>query len=113
MQVEFSGDELILALVSIVRAIDPRMLQQGAEGFEVNFQTLDAKSEFSADERLLLKLRTALEAPATSGSCGVELELGEGRRLGQTLEQLELLQPWPPDVLQLSRNLRTRLASID
>jgi hypothetical protein len=113
MQVEFSGDELILALVSMVRAIDPRMLQRGAEGFEVDFQTLDAKSEFSADERLLLKLRAALEAPATPGYYGVELEVGEGRRLGQTLEQLELLQPWPPDVLELSSSLRTRLTSVN
>ncbi len=130
MRIEFSTDELVLALVSVVRAIDPSMLRQGAEGFEVDFQALDAKKEFSPDENLLLNLRAVLEGstdPAPSpnqasqseGEPGegaathvVDLAGGEARRLVETLERLELLQPWPPDVLEMSRNLRARLAMV-
>ncbi len=129
MQFEFSSDELILALVSLVRAINPRMLRQGAEGFEVDFQALDAKKEFTADEVLLLRLRTVMQRPAASESGSRSEEHGgpkdefraylltlaaaERRRLRETLEQLESLQSWPADVLELSRSLRTRLASLD
>ena len=128
MRIEFTTDELILALVSMVRAIDPGMLRQGAEGFEVDFQALEAKKEFSPDENLLLKLRAALEGPpgpvpTPSQASPREAEPGKGpathaldlvaadaRRLGETLERLESLQPWPADVLAMSRNLRARLA---
>ena len=130
MRIEFTTDELILALVSVVRAIDPSMLRQGAEGFEVDFQALEAKKEFSPDENLLLKLRAALEGsagPAPSPSQASQSEVGPGegaathaldlaaaeaRRLGETLERLESLQPWPADVLAMSRNLRGRLATV-
>ncbi len=129
MQFEFSGDEMILALIGLVRAINPRMLRQGAEGFEVDFQALDAKKEFTADEVLLLKLRAAMQGPAASESPSesegqgsptdesrayrLALAAADTRRLRETLDQLELLQSWPPDVLELSRNLRVRLASLD
>src|SRR5712692_5345761 len=131
MQFELSSDELILALVSVVRAVDPRMLRQGMDGFDVDFRPLEEKEEFTPDDRLLLKCRAALESPvapasgsgagsASEGSasegvnrCRLELEIAEARRLAETLERLESLQPWPPDVLQLSRNLRARLASVE
>ena len=129
MRIEFTTDELILALVSMVRAIDPGMLRQGAEGFEVDFPALEAKKEFSPDENLLLKLRAALEgsvSPAPSPSQASQSEVGPGEgeathaldlvageahRLGETLERLESLQPWPADALAMSRNLRARLAT--
>ena len=113
MQIDLSGDELILALVSMVRAVDPSMLRQGAEGFEIDFQALDAKKEFSADKDLLLKLRATLERPAPAVNYALELDTAEGRQLSQALERLESLQSWPPDVLEMSRNLRARLASIE
>ena len=130
MRIDFSSDELILALVSMVRAIDPGMLRQGAEGFEVDFQALEAKKEFSPDENLLLKLRAALEgsvgpvpspSQASQGAVepgkgpathALELAAGEARRLVETLERLESLQHWPADVLAMSRNLRARLATV-
>ena len=130
MRIEFTTDELILALVSMVRAIDPSMLRQGAEGFEVDFQALEAKKELSPDETLLLKLRAALEgsvgcAPSPSQASPREAEPGKGAathaldlaaaeacRMGETLERLESLQPWPADVLAMSRNLRVRLAIV-
>ena len=110
MRIEFSGDELILALVSLVRAIDPRMLEQGADGFHVDFEPLEAKPEPTADERLLLKFRAALERSAEASAYPIELDTAEGRRIGQALEGLERLQSWAPDVQEMSRRLRTRLA---
>ena len=128
MQFEFSRDELTLALVSLVRAINPRMLRQGADGFEVDFQVLYAKKEFTADEVLLLRLSSVMQRPSASesrsGSEGqgspkdefraylLTLPAADRRRLRETLEQLELLQAWPADVLELSRSLRARLASL-
>jgi len=109
---DLTGDELILTLVSLVRAIDPRMLRQGAEGYEMDFQALEGKKELSADEVLVLKLRAALDRHAAAGSYGLEFDAGETRRLSQTLERLESLQPWPEDVLQLSRALRARLSPV-
>ena len=130
MRIEFTTDELILALVSMVRAINPSMLRQGAEGFEVDFQALEAKKELSPDETLLLKLRAALEAcvgpvprPSQASQGAVEpgkgaaihaldLAAAEACRMGETLERLVSLQRWPADVLAMSRNLRVRLATV-
>ena len=43
----------------------------------------------------------------------LELDEGaEGPRLAATLAQLEALQKWPADVLEMSRSLRSRLAPL-
>lgn len=130
LRVEFTGDELILALMSLIRATNPAMLQQGEDGFTVDFDSLDGKPTLTDDEQLLLKFRAALEGPAApvyspgqvnagereldEGSLAYSLELGvaEGRRLVETLERLESLQPWALDVLEMGRNLRARLATV-
>ncbi len=112
VRVEFSGDELILALVSLIRAINPAMLRQGPEGFTVDFQPIENKQELSADEQLLLRLRAALESTVTASAPGLELGVAEGQRLADTLARLESLQPWPPDVLEMSRKLRERLSAV-
>ena len=107
----FSNDEAILALVSVVRAVNPRMLESGPNGFTVNLSPLEKKVELSSDEQLLLKLYTALsgEAKSSEGEYDVELLAEEARRVAETLAQLEKLQQWPPDVLELCRNMRQRL----
>ena len=109
MKVEFSGDELILMLVSLVRAVDPRMLQQGPEGFSVDFQTLAAKKELTADERLLMKLREAIARAENETRYTLAMETAEGERLAGALERIEGLGAWAPDVLEMSRGLRRRL----
>ncbi len=110
MQMEFTGDELILALVSLIRATNPAMLRQGPDGFTFDFQLLEAKGELSADEMLLLKLRAALESQGTSAH-SLKLATAEAKRLAETIERVESLQPWPTDVLEMSRNLRARLTA--
>jgi len=109
---QFSHDELILTLVSLVRATDPRMLQTGPDGFTFDLAPLEAKTELSGDERLLLKLRAAFETPDPAGNYQVELNGAESRRLAATLGQLETLQRWPQDVLALSREVRARLGAV-
>ncbi len=109
LQVQFTGDELILALMSLIRATNPAMLRGGPDGFTVDFESLDAKSELSADERSLLKFRAALEGNARAAVHTLELDPVEARRLARTLHWLESLQPWPLDVLEMSGKLRARL----
>lgn len=109
MKLEFTGDELILMLVSLVRAVDPRMLQQGPEGFSVDFQALDEKKELTADERLLMKLREAVALAGGEVGYALPIEKDEGERLAGALERIEGMGAWAPDVLEMSRVLKGRL----
>jgi hypothetical protein len=123
----FTNDELILILISLVRDTRPAMLKQEADGFSVDFESLTKKNNLDDDDRLLIKLRTVLEPPPADQvspsaadpmpevdayselPLSLELSFVESRRLAGTLAHLEGLQPWPADVLAMSRNLRTRL----
>jgi len=112
----FHGDEMILALVSLVREVDPRMLQQGPDGFTVDFAAIAQKTGQSEDEKLLLDFQAALAAnPETAEERAIEMELtsAQGRRLAEALERLGQLQAWSGDVLTLSQGLRTRLLAIE
>ena len=108
----FTNDELILVLISLVRATHPRMLRQDGDGFSVDFEVLSKKTKLTADERLLLRMRAAMETPGEPAALVLELEEKEGPRLAATLAQLEALQQWPADVLEMSRSLRSRLAPL-
>jgi len=109
VRVEFSNDELILTLVSLIRAVDHRLLKQGPDGFTVDFGSLEGKENLSGDERLLLRLRGALDSTGEQLSYGLELSLVERQRLAETLERLDRLQTWPDDVLAMSTGLQMRL----
>jgi hypothetical protein len=124
----FTGDELVLALISLVRATHPRMLRPEADGFSVDFEPLSTMKQLGPDERLMLKMRTVLEPPPAGLPAGgapkaetaqatttegqplsLDLAPAEAHRLAQTLARLEGLQRWPADVLEMSRALRARL----
>ena len=114
----FTGDELILALVSLVRATRPSMLKQEGDGFVVDFSALDGKTKHDLDDALLLKMRIVLEPPpgapppeSADAPLLLELDLAERQRLESTLARLEGLQTWPADVVTMSRALRKRLTS--
>ena len=109
MEVTFSSDELILTMVSLIRATDPRLLVQGPDGVTVDFASIERKQTLTEDERLLMKIRTALEAASDDGSLSLHLSSSEGHRLAGTLDALEKLQQWAPDVLAMSRGLQARL----
>jgi len=111
----FTSDELILALVSLVRATRPAMLRQEADGFTIDFEAIaESKSPTEAD-RLLLKIRALMESPRENPADGsplsLDLDAAEARRVADALAKLELLQAWPADVLDMSRTLRVRLTA--
>jgi hypothetical protein len=107
----FTQDEMILALLSLVRATDPAMLRREADGFTVDFEAIGRKTKPSPDELLLLKMRAVLDATTDDTTRVLELDAGEGSRLAAALAKLEALQTWSPDVLELSRALRARLTT--
>jgi hypothetical protein len=106
---------MILALMAAVRATHPSILKPGADGFTLDFDVFDRQPSFNSDEQLLLKLRAVMDSPvsAETTSLSVELDATEGKRLAEMLDGVERLQPWPADVLTLSRGLRSRLALIE
>lgn len=110
MQVGFTSDEMILALISLVRATDLTLLRQEPDGFTVDFETLQRKAAPNPDERLLLRMGAALEQAAADGGCRLELTAAEGRRLADTLGILARMQVWAPDVTAMLTGLRARLA---
>lgn len=111
----FSSDELILALVSLVRATRPGMLRQEADGFSVDFEAIARSKTPGKADRLLLKMGAVMNSstkyPAESPSSSVSLELdaAEARQIADALAGLERLQSWPQDVMEMSRALRGRL----
>jgi hypothetical protein len=107
--ITFTHDELILVMISLVRATHPSMLRQEADGFSVDFELLDKKKVLDEDERLLCKVRATLDSPAQEPSRMLHLNDDESRRIASALARLQRLQAWPADVLEMCRSLRTRL----
>jgi hypothetical protein len=110
----FTSDELILVLVSLVRATRPAMLRQEADGFTIDFEAIAVSKSPTEADRLLLKIRARMESPAentTNDSVSFDLDAAEARRIADALAKLELLQAWPEDVLNMSRGLRDRLTA--
>lgn len=130
----FTNDELLLALVGLVRATRPAMLRQDADGFTIDFQAIAAATSPLASDQLLLKLGAAMQGPpeapgagsesavaeegsatpgaeAGNGDVTLEISAAEARQIAGALANLEQLQAWPADVLGMSRALRARLAS--
>jgi len=110
-EVTFTHDELILVMVSLVRATHPSMLRQESDGFAVDFQILDQKDVLDDDERLLFKVRAVLDSPVDQRAGVLRLNPSESRRLAAALAKLQRLQPWPADVLAMCRDLRARLTT--
>ncbi|MGH9815020.1 MAG: hypothetical protein ACRD5F_06380 [Candidatus Acidiferrales bacterium] len=98
--------------MGLIRAVDPTLLRQGKDGFQVDFQAIERKDELNEDERLLLKLRGALEGAGESGGHALQLSWAEGRRLADALDRLERLQQWAPDVVAMSSSLKSRLMGL-
>jgi hypothetical protein len=111
----FTGDELILVLVSLVRATRPSMLRQEGDGFTIDFEAIASGKSSTDADRLLLKIRALMESPTENApdgsSLSLDLDATEARRIVDALAKLELLQAWPEDVVNMSRALRARLVS--
>ena len=109
MKFEFTGDELVLAIIALVRRVNPRMLKSEADGFSVDFSVMASRSSHSPDEQLLLRLREASETQ----SAAIDFTVVEAESLAASLALLEVLQAWPADVMSISRALRARLVAAD
>lgn len=109
MKFDFTGDELVLAIIALVRRVNPRMLKSEADGFSVDFSLMASRSSYSPDEQLLLKLREASETQSLS----IEFTGTEAESLAASLGLLEVLQAWPADVTSMSRAMRARLVAAD
>jgi hypothetical protein len=109
--IDFTHDELILLMISLVRATHPSMLRQEADGFSVDFALLDSKKVLDDDERLLFKVRAILDTPVEEPARTLHLDDDESRRMTSALAQLQRLQAWPADVLDMCRSLRARLTA--
>ena len=113
----FTSDELILALVGLVRATRPAMLRQEADGFSVDFEAIAHSASPQDADRLLLKMGAVMDSstpyPAENPGSSVSLDLNaaEAWQIADALAKLELLQDWPQDVMEMSRALRSRLAA--
>jgi hypothetical protein len=107
--ITFTHDELVLVMISLVRATHPSMLRQEGDGFTVDFEILDQKKVLDSDERLLFKVRAVLDSPVDEASRMLHLDEDESRRMVTALAQLQRLQAWPADVLEMCRSLRSRL----
>ena len=113
----FSSDELILALVSLVRATRPGMLRQEADGFSVDFEAIARSTSPGKADQLLLKMgavmnsETPYPAENPSSSVSLDLDAAEARQIADALAKLEQVQAWPQDVMEMSRALRGRLMS--
>ncbi len=105
MVLQLTSDEAVLAIIALVRAINPRMLKQDTDGFTVDFAPLEGKKDLSPDELLLIKVRVGTE----DNSDSLDLTQAEAQLLASRLERLELLGTWPEDVVNLGRSLRSRL----
>ncbi|MCL6565225.1 MAG: hypothetical protein K6U09_02270 [Acidobacteriia bacterium] len=108
-QFEFTVDELVLALVSLIRVVDPTLLQHGPDGVTLELEPLMRKPNLTPAELLLLKLRSAFDEDSPQSSCTVTLSVEEAQQLEASLAQIEALHNWPPDVRRLSAALRARL----
>jgi hypothetical protein len=105
-----NSQELILLLISLIRATYPAMLKKQGEGFTVAFDAVEAKAgSLTGDDRLLLKFRDVLGGNPEGESYRLALTVKESARLVATLDQLESLQTWAPDVLAMIQSLRQRL----
>jgi hypothetical protein len=111
----FTSDELILALVSLVRATRPGMLRQEADGFSVDFEAIARSETPGKADHLLLKMgsvmdsTTAYPAENPGSSISIDLDAAEARQIADALAKLEQLQAWPEDVMEMSRAIRARL----
>jgi hypothetical protein len=110
----FAHDELVLILIALVRATHPSMLRQESDGFSFDFQILDSKKVLDDDEKLIFKIRalldSATQAENEQPSRDVSLSPDESRRVALGIAHLQRLQPWPLDVVNLCRNITSRLS---
>lgn len=109
MKLDCNGDEMLLALVSMIQVTRPSLLRPAGDGFDVDVAPLLAQKDLNDDERLVLRLYGIFSAAADSASFTLELTTAECQRLARALAVVESSRAWPADAVALSRSLVARL----
>ena len=108
MPLECSGDELFLALVSMIQVTRPSLLTPAGDGFDVDVAPLLAEQNLSDDERLVLRLYGVLSHGDAQSAISLDLTAEEAARLSRALKLVEASRAWPADAQALCRALRGR-----
>lgn len=111
LRIECTGDELVLALLSLIQLANPRLLRSSPEGYSVDLSPLEGKPALTAEEALIVRLHDLFATAEEGREIAVELSQADIGRVTAALGVLELRGKLPPDVVPLSRSLRTRLAA--
>ncbi len=98
-------------MLSLIQMANPRLLRSSPEGFSVDLGPLQGKPALTAEEELIVRLHDWFAAAEEGRKIAVELSQADIGRVTVALEVLELRGKLPPDVVALSRSLRTSLAS--
>ena len=109
MRLEASGDELFLALVSMIQVTRPSLLNPAGDGFDLDMAPLLAAKELNEDERLVLRLYEEISKGEGDPELSLDLTGAECARLGRALGLVESARAWPEDAVKLCRALRARL----
>src|SRR5271169_669909 len=108
MQHELNGDEMLLALVSMIQVTRPALLRPAGDGFDVDVAPLLAQKELNEDELLVLRLYGIFSAASEDASFPLDLSAIERERLSRALAVVESSRTWPADAVALSRSLVSR-----
>jgi len=109
MRIECSGDELFLALVTMIQVTRPSLLTPAGDGFDVDVSPLLAQQDLNENERLVLRIYGVLSQGSADSSISLELTEQEAAQLNRALARVETARTWPADALALCRALRARL----
>jgi hypothetical protein len=109
VRIESSGDELFLALVSMIQVTRPSLLTPAGDGFDVDVAPLLSQEDLNADEQLVLRLYGVLSQSGGKPELSLELTDAEAARLRRALALVETSRAWPADALALCRTLRVKL----
>jgi hypothetical protein len=109
MRLECTGDEMFLALVSMIQVTRPALMKPSGDGFDVDVTPLLGQKDLNDDERLVLRLYGVLSGGAEKPALAFDLTQAEAERLDRALSLVERARAWPPDALAVCRSLRSRL----
>jgi hypothetical protein len=109
MRLELNGDEMFLALVSMIQITRPALLRPSEGGFDVDVEPLLSQKDLNDDEQLVLKLYGVLSGGAEKPMLAFDLNPAESARLDRALALVESSRSWPDDAVALTHRLRARL----
>jgi hypothetical protein len=109
MRIDCTGDELLLALVSMIQVTRPALLKPAGDGFDVDIAPLMESTTLNDGERLVLRLYALFSGGQEKASFSLELNAAEAQRISDALGRVEAARAWPGDALVLCRGLRQRL----